>query len=131
VRFLVIIAFSVLFLVSCQKDQVQKKLMHKWKYISVHEPILFQPTAYWAFDENRAYVIDSATNDTSLWGDYTIKNNFVIITGANATMKGGELFKGNFQILELKENTLILARKEYIPDVINDGLIYHEFVKVD
>jgi hypothetical protein len=48
----------------------------------------------------------------------------MIISGANSTMKGGELFKGNFQVLQLNDSIMILVRKED-----GDGLIYHEFVK--
>ncbi|MFZ9848179.1 MAG: hypothetical protein ACO3EE_08535 [Flavobacteriales bacterium] len=105
--------------------------MNKWKYISVTKPVIFQPTTYWSFNESTVFVTDSATADTVLFGDYFLKNNMMVISGASTTMKGGELFKGNFQVLELKDSTLILVRKEYIPDTINDGLIYHEFVKAN
>ncbi len=128
VRFLLAIAFSILILFSCQKEKVEKKLQHKWKYISVREPVIFFPTTYWSFEESKVYVIqeDSVSVDTTLWGDYTLKNNFMMISGVNSTIKGGELFKGNFQMLQLNDSLMVLVRKEH-----GDGLIYHEFVKAN
>jgi hypothetical protein len=88
--------------------------------------VIFQPTTYWSFNESSVFVSDSATSDTVLYGDYLLKNNIMIISGANTTMKGGELFKGNFQVLQLNDSIMILARKE-----AGDGLLYHEFVKAN
>jgi hypothetical protein len=124
VRLFLVITVSIFLLFSCQKENLENKLMHKWKYISVTKPVIFQPTTYWSFNESSVFVTDSATADTVLFGDYFLKNNFMIISGANSTMKGGELFKGNFQVLQLNDSIMILVRKED-----GDGLIYHEFVK--
>jgi len=124
VRLFLVITVSIFLLFSCQKENLENKLMHKWKYISVTKQVIFQPTTYWSFNESSVFVTDSATADTVLFGDYFLKNNFMIISGANSTMKGGELFKGNFQVLQLNDSIMILVRKED-----GDGLIYHEFVK--
>ncbi len=125
-RLILIIVASSFFLFSCQKEKEVNLLKNKWQYISVNDPIIFHDTTYWAFDDSKVYVIKEAANvvDTMLWGDYYLKNNMMVITGISTTMVGGEYFKGNFQLLKLDENQLILVRKE-----AGDGLIYHEFVK--
>ena len=125
-RLILIIVAYYFFLFSCQKEKEVNLLKNKWQYISVTDPIIFHDTTYWAFDDSKVFVIKEAANivDTMLWGDYYLKNNMMVITGINTTMVGGEYFKGNFQLLKLDENQLILVRKE-----AGDGLIYHEFVK--
>jgi len=102
--------------------------MHKWKYVSITDPVLFQPTTYWVFDENKAYLTrdDGTTYDTLKFGDYALKNNVLIISGPNTDLGTNQLFMGNFQIMRINNNELILARRED-----GDGLMYHEFVKAD
>ncbi len=99
--------------------------MHRWKYVSVTKPVIFQPTTYWTFNESSVFVIDSATTDTVLYGNYFLKNSFMIISGSNSAMSGGELFKGNFQVLQLNDSIMILVRNE------GGGLIYYEFIKAN
>jgi hypothetical protein len=125
VRIFITIAFSIFLLFSCQKEKLENKLMHRWKYVSVTKPVIFQPTTYWTFNKSSVFVIDSATTDTVLYGNYFLKNSFMIISGANSAMSGGELFKGNFQVLQLNDSIMILVRNE------GGGLIYYEFIKAN
>ncbi len=120
---LAIVFLFSLILCSCQREH-KNKIMGEWQYVSVTKPALFDDTSYWRFDEDSVYCIvrNGLQIDTTLWGKYTLKNNAIIISGPNTTKVGGEYFKGNFDILELNNDQMILVRQE-------DGMLYYEFVK--
>lgn len=106
--------------------------MHRWQFLYTTDSANINPPfpkqAFWSFDQNKAYVsvVKGNVTDTILWGDYTLKNRVIIISGPNTHMTGGELFMGNFQIMRVNDSELVLARRED-----EDGLLYFEFVKAD